>query len=264
MVKQLTYNGKSISYSVSGNGSTIVFLHGFLEDSSIWDAYYNQLKNSFNILTVDLPGFGKSDIIEDTHSMELMAKIVIDIIKAENILEFVIVGHSMGGYVGLSMIRSYYKGCRGIVLLNSQAAADDEIARKNRDRTVEIVNRNHSQFISNFIPTLFKETNIVKFRDEIEVLTESSLRTSDEGIIAALLGMKERSDSLNLIRETEIPILFIVGKHDSKIPLEKMKEQIILPKTSESLILDNVGHMAFIEEAELCLVTIKNFAQKHF
>ena len=264
MVKQLIYKGKSINYSVSGSGIAIVFLHGFLEDSDIWNAYNNQLRDSFNILTIDLPGFGKSEVIEKTHSMGLMAEVVSMVLETENISEYIIVGHSMGGYVGLSLIRNSKSGCRGLVLLNSQAAADDEVARRNRDRTIEIVKKNHSHFISNFIPTLFKESNIEKFRDEIEKLTKSSLSTSDNGIVAALLGMKDRDDSLNLIQETELPILFIVGKYDSKIPLEKMKEQIILPKTSESLILDNVGHMTFIEEAELCLKTIKNFAQKHF
>ncbi len=263
IVNQLVYKGYNIRYKVSGKGNAIVFLHGFLENSEIWNNYITRLANDFHTVAIDLPGFGDSDVIASVHSMELMADVVFNVLKKEKIESCTIVGHSMGGYVGLEIIRNYPHMCTGLVLLNSQAAADDETARKNRDRTVDIVNNNHSEFISNFIPSLFKESNISLYQKEIDILTKSSLNTSDNGIIAALLGMKDRKDSLELLKETKIPVLFIIGKHDTKILLEKMKEQIILPCISESLILEDVGHMAFIEAPKICFETIRNFARKH-
>jgi len=77
------------------------------------------------------------------------------------------------------------------------------------------------------------------------------------------MGMRDRKDYLSLLSSTDIPILFIVGKQDSKIPLEKINAQLILPHISEALLLDNVGHMGFIEAKENTFATIKNFIHKY-
>lgn len=263
MVKQFHIQNKKISYFIEGKGPTIVFLHGFLEDRSIWNAFADSLKNHFKTIAIDLPGFGQSDIIEETHGMDTVANVVFEVLKNENTSKVIIIGHSMGGYVGLEMLRKNESMIKGLVLINSQAGADDEIAKKNRDRTIKIVENNHSKFISEFIPTLFKEDNVKKYKNEIQQLTASSLSTSDKGIIAALRGMKVRKDSISLLGNTKVPVLFVIGKHDSKIPIEKMKDQIIVPRISETLILENSGHMSFIEEEDICRETIKNFASKH-
>ncbi len=264
MIKGLEIRGKHISYSDNGEGNTIVLLHGFLEDKGIWNRYSQVLKKDFRVIAVDLPGFGDSEILDKVHSMDIMADVVISILRKEGIKYAIFAGHSMGGYVSLAIAKKNIEMVKGLILINSQASADDEITKINRDRTIKIVQNDHSRFIAEFIPSLFKEDNIIKYNDEIELLTQTSLATSDASIIAALKGMKTRDESISLLEVTDIPILFIIGKHDSKIPLERMKDQILLPKISEALILENVGHMAFIEEEELCLRTIQNFTKKYF
>jgi|TARA_Y100000385_G_C13105296_1_gene647222 pimeloyl-ACP methyl ester carboxylesterase len=263
VTKVLSYKNQNITYDTVGHGDTIVFIHGFLEDSSIWNDYSDALKSKYNVIKIDLPGFGKSDIISDTHEMSLMADVVINVLEQESIDKYILVGHSMGGYVSLSVISNKTNNCKGLILVNSQAGPDDDTAKKNRDRAIDIVNKNHSTFISGFVESLFAEENISKYQKEINELTRSSLKTSNKGIIAALKGMKIRDDSLPIIKETNVPILFIIGKQDSKIPFKKIHEQSRLPRLSESLIMQNVGHMSFIEARDLCLATIECFTKKH-
>ncbi len=263
MNKQLLYNGASISYDIEGEGNAIVFLHGFLEDKSIWIDFAKRLSVFNKVICIDLPGFGKSGIISDCHSMELMAEAVNEVILKESIAQFAIIGHSMGGYVSLAYAEQLTDKLSSLVLFHSQAVSDDNQAKKNRDRTIDIVRKNHSNYISAFIPTLFAEQNVDKFPDEIEILTQTSLRTDNQGIIAALSGMRDRKDYCNLLKSIHIPVLFIAGKLDSKIPLEKINLQLTLPSISEALILDNVGHMGFIEAKENTFATIKNFVHKY-
>ena len=75
--------------------------------------------------------------------------------------------------------------------------------------------------------------------------------------------MRDRKDYLELLAQLNIPVLFIAGKKDSRIPLEKINQQIKLPKVCETLILDNVGHMGFIEAKEITYNAIKGFTWKY-
>ena len=261
--KQLVYNSTAINYNIVGSGSTVVLLHGFLEELSIWDNLSKKLSLTIQVITIDLPGFGKSGLISESHSMNLMADVVNEILITECVSKCIIVGHSMGGYVALAFAELFSDKLSGLILFHSQAAADDCKAKKNRDRTIEIVKNNHSKFISSFIPELFCEMNVGKYKSEIEHLIKVSLQTKDEGIIASLRGMRDRKDQIELLKELNIPILFIVGKQDSRIPLEKINQQISLPKISEVLMMDNVGHMGFIEAKDITFASIESFVNRY-
>jgi pimeloyl-ACP methyl ester carboxylesterase len=73
--------------------------------------------------------------------------------------------------------------------------------------------------------------------------------------------MKARPDRTNVLKEAKVPVLFIVGKKDTAIPLETSKEQFYLPTKSLVYVLDNVGHMGMLEEKEECLLIIKSFVE---
>ncbi len=89
-------------------------------------------------------------------------------------------------------------------------------------------------------------------------------KTSAQGIVAALYGMKERTGKLDLLLNTNIPVLFIAGKEDSRIPVQNVLAQAILPRHSEVLVLADVGHMGFLEAPGETLRMIHSFASKVF
>ncbi len=84
---------------------------------------------------------------------------------------------------------------------------------------------------------------------------------SKENVIAAMAGMKERESYLDILIETNVPVLFILGKQDARIPLEIVLAQTSLPTTSQILILGNSGHMGWLEEQERTIITIDSFMQ---
>ncbi len=264
MEKQLLVDGHSVNYRVEGSGPALVLLHGFLESLEMWNDFMSALSRTNKVIAVDLPGFGKTEVFSDNHSMELMADTVNTVLEEENIKFCLLAGHSMGGYVSLAFAKKYSAKLKGLVLFHSQAAADDEQGKTNRNRTIDIVKKNHKDFIAAFIPSLFAEQNIEKFHDKIEEAKAVSLQTSAEGIIAALAGMRDREDHRKLLKELDIPVLFIAGKQDSRIPMEKILPQIALPKHAEALILDGVGHMGFIEARKQTLRTLAHFGVKWF
>ena len=228
MQRNVIFNGKSIHYKREGTGKPIILLHGFLESLEMWDNFTKSLSHKFAVIRIDLPGFGISETISSIHTMELMADTVKVIMDQEKIKAAVIVGHSMGGYATLAFADKYPERLKGLCLFHSHAAADSEEAKTNRDRTIKIVEQNHVGFISNFIPDLFAPENIQKFEPEINLLKTIGIKTSKKGIIAALKGMKIRTDKLGLLKKANVPVLFISGKKDKRIPTNTIMEQALL------------------------------------
>ncbi len=110
---------------------------------------------------------------------------------------------------------------------------------------------------------MFAEDNVDTFKNEILELQAVSAQTSAEGIVAALAGMRDREDSFELLRQLNIPVLFIIGKQDSRITLDNIMPQLELPANCEALILDGVGHMGFIESEDLTYATLEHFAERN-
>ena len=264
MEKQVLFQGHSVNYKVTGSGPAMILLHGFLENISIWDDFSHALSKMNKVIAIDLPGFGKTDVFSQNHTMEFMADTVNAVLEKENISFCILAGHSMGGYISLAFAKKYAHKLKGLVLFHSHAAADDEQGKINRDRTIDVVRKNHKDFIAGFIPMLFAEENLEKFNNKIEELKTISIKTSAQGVMAALAGMRDREDLTALLGDLDIPVLFIVGKQDSRIPIEKILPQIALPKHAESLILEGVGHMGFIEARKQTLRTLAHFGIKWF
>ncbi|MBK7030270.1 MAG: alpha/beta hydrolase [Bacteroidales bacterium] len=262
MKKELEIDGKKISYYEQGSGSTIVLLHGFIESGQIWNSFAARLAEQFKVVVIDLPGHGESEVLAEVHSMDLMADIVNKVLLQEGIVAAVVVGHSMGGYVALEFARKYPEQLKGIVLFHSQASPDSEEARENRRRTINIVRQNRAGFIKQFIPDLFDQRYVGNYQEEIAGLLEEASKMSPEGIIAAISGMKDRKGGLIFLMNTDKPVLFIIGKQDSRIPYSQVLAQAVIPAHSEVLLLDHVGHMGYIEAPQITLQAIRHFAMK--
>lgn len=252
-----------IDYNKTNETSkTLVFIHGFLESLDIWTNFYQNLSKAFRVVCIDLPGHGDSAMLGKEHSMQNMANSVKEVLNTLNIKDCILIGHSMGGYVSLAFTDMYPEMVRGLCLFHSTAQADDETKKNNREKMIDIVSADRIQFIKNFIPALYYLDNIQKYTIEIQEQQAISVNISKESIIAALKGMRDRKDYRYMLAETEAPVLFIVGKNDSRIELNDMQQQIGLPKHSEALILDKVGHMGFVEAKLKTLLAVSSFAQK--
>ena len=264
MEKQMHLQNKALNYSISGKGSTVVLLHGFLESLRIWDRFAAALSGQYRVICIDLPGFGKSEVYGEIHRMEFMADAVKAVLEYEGISNCLMAGHSMGGYVGLAFAKKYPEMLAGLSLFHSHAAPDDEETRRKRDRTVKVVQKGKASFVYAFIPELFAPENRDKFRKEISRMQEWGKETNAEGIVAALRGMKERESGLSTLMSMNVPLHFIIGKQDPRIPYEKLLSQASLAGHADITFLDGVGHMGFIEAKKETLGSLQNFVSTCF
>lgn len=264
MIKSIQFQGKAISYTIQGTGNTITLLHGFLENKAIWSHFADILSQNFTVVTIDLPGHGDSELVSEIHTMQLMAESVYAVLTHENIQHTVIVGHSMGGYVAVQFAAEYTNMTSGLVFFHSHAAADSDEAKENRRRTTNIVKQNKGGFIRQFIPELFDQKHVANYTTDIEKLQKAAADMSAESVIAALAGMRDRTAQFDFLLLCEMPVLFIIGKQDSRMPYNQVVAQALIPSHSEILLLEDVGHMGYIEAPSKTLKALKHFALRCF
>lgn len=256
-METLLYKNTQISYSDSGKGTTVVLLHGFLENKTMWDIYISELSKRNRIITIDLLGHGKTESLGYIQTMEENADVVHEVLSKLRIRKAILVGHSMGGYVALAFAELYPEKMKGLVLLNSTSKEDSPERKKNRDRAIIAVKKDYETFIRLSIANLFSEENREILIKEIEAVKIQALQTPLQGIVASLEGMKVRKDREFLLHTTTYPKLLILGKKDPVLNYEENLEQI--KGTDVELITFEDGHMSSIENQAELLTVLGNF-----
>jgi pimeloyl-ACP methyl ester carboxylesterase len=255
MTKHTFFKNTKITYSDNGQGQTVVLLHGFLENSTMWNYLAPVLAKKNRVICIDLLGHGQSECLGYVHTMEDMAAAAHFVLSELKIEKAVFVGHSMGGYVALAFAELYPVMMQGLVLLNSTARADSAERVANRTRAIKAVKQNYIAAVRMSISNLFSEENREKLTEKIEWVRNEALQTPLQGIIAAQEGMKLRKSREDLLKKAHYPILLILGKKDPVLNYEENKTQI--ESTNVQLVSFEDGHMSHLEnqlELEECLV----------
>ena len=259
--KILTFEGRKIHYRDEGrdNPQTLVLLHGFLQNLDVWSSYTLSYMRSMRVITIDLPGHGYTDTFSDVHTMDFMARIVKAVLDHAGVDQCVMVGHSMGGYVALAFADQYPYMLRGLGLIHSHALADTEESHQRRLNDCEQAKQNRAGYIINFIPNLFDDSHKMELDHEIKDLQAQCLETEEKSIRAAQMGMSQRPSRVNVLCNSNFPIMFIFGKNDPRLPVELAVTQAMMAKKAEIHILDGVAHMAHLEMAEYVKLRLMNF-----
>ncbi|MBU0765562.1 MAG: alpha/beta hydrolase [Bacteroidetes bacterium] len=260
MEKYIPFKETVIRITDQGAGKIVVLIHGYLESIETWSDFASELSKHFRVVSVDLPGHGKSGTVGTIHTMDMMAEAVNRVLESLGIEKCTVVGHSMGGYVTLAFAEKHPEKLESFCLFHSAAGADNDEKRMNRNRDIGLVREGKKELICNLhVPKTFADDNLEIMKDKIEIGREIARNTPDEGIIAVLEGMKQRPERYNMLKNSKVPVLFIIGKKDNFFPAAVMEPMVSMPEKAEVLLLENTGHNGFIEEKELSLYTIIKF-----
>ncbi|MEH0158495.1 alpha/beta hydrolase [Limibacter armeniacum] len=251
-----------LEYTDQGSGPCIVLLHGFCECKEIWENLSAKLSKEFRVICPDMPGNGKSPLTDDVQSLSDYARKINETLQTASVETCVMIGHSLGGYVTLAYAEQFPDALSGIGLFHSTAFEDDDDKRENRDRAIEFVRQNGAEkFIKYMFPNLFSATTKDTKPEVIKQAIELCLnKCSIESVERASLAMKARPDRINIVKTFPKPILYIIGKEDQSVPLQKGLEQCYLPSDSHVHFMQEVGHMGMFEAPEKTLSTINSFA----
>lgn len=238
----------------------VVLLHGYLESMLVWDDFVPLLYKKVRVVTLDLPGHGISEVKGRIHTMEYLADTIREALDTLGIERCTLVGHSMGGYVALAFCEKYPGRLDGLVLLSSTPNADSQEKKADRNREIELVEAGRKELLAHIAPAAgFAPENRKRLENAIEELQEQVYLTEDAGIEALLRGMIERKDRNEMLRETKVPVLFLLGCKDSYIPLESARKLVAEHPQAQVVWLEHSGHMGFVEEPEAAANAILDF-----
>lgn len=244
-----------------GTGTPVLLLHGYLESHKIWFPFAEKLSKTCRVICPDIPGHGSSEIIQSVHTMELMASYVKKLLDKLSVKNCILIGHSMGGYVALAFAEKYPEYLKGLVLFHSVPFADTDDKKINRDKEIDLIWQGKKRMLINTnIPKAFADMNLIRFKKEIAKAKRIGRNNPDAGIVALLEGMKQRPDRTTVVSHCKMPFLWILGRKDNYINFEQVYKKIIdIKNVHQILVLDNSGHMGFIEEAETSLEALRKF-----
>lgn len=249
-------------YSQIGSGQPVVLLHGFLEERSMWNAYAEKLSSEFKVICIDLLGQGESASTGYIHSMEEQAAAVATVLFTECIEKCTVIGHSMGGYVALALAEKQPDLVDGLALFHSTAFPDSAERQKDRERVIGLVQRGKRIYINAVIPSLFADDLRDDLNPEIERLAEIANGFSDQGIIANIHGMMERTDRSKVLQNGKFRKMILHGELDSVVSADDAKKLAALDTDIRLEIVENIGHMGHLEAPEKCFGLIYDFCKK--
>lgn len=257
--KYAEFKKGKIAFTDKGKGRAVVLLHGFLGSKEQWADIRDHLAKHFRVVCIDLPGHGQSDCFGYIHSMDLMAKAVKAVLDKLHLKKYVLVGHSMGGYTALAFAELLPEHVKGLCMFHSTSYPDTEQKKKDRDKAISVVKKNPKIFVKATIKNLFAAKNLKFFKKQVSFATQIAAKTPKQGIVNALEGMKDRPSRDILLHYATYPIQFIIGKYDSVLPMQSLLDQSKMPKKKHALLLDESGHMGFLEQPDTCVKYMKRF-----
>ncbi len=302
--KEILFNDKKICYKIYGQGPTVVLLHGFGEDASVWDNQLEALKD-YQLIVPDLPGTGNSEMIDDM-TMEGMAEVVKSLTPNPSPSEmergtaatqshkslskekgelsksgpetsacaleslppaggdlggrFVLIGHSMGGYIALAFAEKYSHLLSGIGLFHSSPFADDDEKKETRKKGISFIKQHGGyEFLKTATPNLYSQITQTEKPYLIEQQIEAARNFSPATLVSYYEAMMQRPDRSNVLKQTKLPVLMIAGKFDKAVTMEASLKAFILPQLSYIHVLESSGHMGMIEEVNESNRIIKQY-----
>jgi pimeloyl-ACP methyl ester carboxylesterase len=243
-----------IQATVQGKGTSLVFLHGYPFDRSIWQGQIDHFSKEAHVVVPDTPGFGLSpDLPGDSKdtSMDAYADTLAEVLKANNQNSIVLIGHSMGGYIAFAFARRHADMLKGLVLVATKAGADTEAGREGRYKQAAAVEERGAQaVVEAMLPKLFAPATYEEKPELVEAVRNTMLNQNRHGIMAALYAMASRPDSTPGLADISVPTLIITGAEDAIIPAPEAGILQSNIRNSKHVSVEGAGHMLMMEQPD--------------
>lgn len=243
-----------LAYERHGEGDTVILLHAFPLNRSMWLDVATRLSSEYSVILPDLRGFGESPIgDEKVISVDTMADDVAELIDELKIETPVMIGGiSMGGYVALSLAIRRPELLKALILVDSRAGGDSAEAAERRERLAQIVESEDSSesVVAAMLPQLFCMETYKERPEIVARIRDMMAKTNPKSIAATLRGLATRPDRTAALPNVQTPTLVVVGVADVLTPpAESILFARTLPK-SRYAKLEHAGHLSPLENPD--------------
>ena len=286
------FNGLGISMAETlkitskGQGPTLVFIHGWGLNSGVWQPVIEKLMQDFEVITVDLPGFGIN--VEHCLSVYTIENVAEQIMNAVN-KPSIYIGWSLGGLITTQIALTAPHQVHALVTIASTPCflekQDDEITNESvKDKKESLAQTRlnlwpgikapllatfHQQLSKDIQKTLdgflkIQAMGSPHIREDIKIIRNlvmqypvPSRKTLDDSL--ALLETVDLREKLTLL---ELPFLRLYGRLDSLVPKTIPNLVSKLAPASEQYIFHRASHAPFISHADDFVEILRQWLNK--
>jgi pimeloyl-ACP methyl ester carboxylesterase len=253
-------NGLSVFLEGNSKNKSIIFLHGFPYDHTMWKAQIDELSEKYFCVTYDIRGLGESPVGDGQFTMESFVDDLETIINELKLDKLILCGLSMGGYIGLRALEKFENKFSAVVLCDTRADADGNEGKLKRASAIKRINKEGLEpFTKDFITSCYGEHYKKNKKEDFEKRIAKSSAFDPVGVKGSLLAMLGRNDTTEYLNKIEIPALVICGEFDALTPPAVMKTLADKINGAEFVVIKNCGHMSPIEKPKEVNEAIKNF-----
>lgn len=251
-----------LSYSDTGSGEAVVFLHPTPLDRDYWRPLIERLRG-VRAIAPDLRGHGASELGEGLPvgafarvpdaavlSMEQYARDVLALMDACSVQKAAFVGCSIGGYVLLELWRQAPQRMRSLAFVASKPQPDAEANLVKRAETiVQARARKIDALFDGMTQSLIGETARAQNPGIVKEL-RARMTLSAEALVAVQAGLATRPDSLPTVSTVDVPVLAIAGGEDKAVTAPEMEAFREAPGGCAYHLLADAGHFVAYEHPD--------------
>jgi pimeloyl-ACP methyl ester carboxylesterase len=257
LTRRLEVDGRAVNVvDAGGDGPPLLFVHGLGGVWQNWLLNMPAFMGSHRVVALDLPGFGQSEMPAGELSIRSMARVVDAVCGQLGIDCPVVVGNSMGGFVGAELALEYPTRVEKLVLVSAAGLSTEYLRREplvalgrlwaagttRMGAGVDAVVRRPR------LRRAFFQT-VVRYPERLSVpLTyELAQGAGKEGFVPALSSLIGYSFR-DRLPQIEIPVLIVWGRNDMLMPVQDAGrfERLIGPN-ARKVIFEDTGHVAMLE-----------------
>ncbi|MCA9269429.1 MAG: alpha/beta fold hydrolase [Planctomycetales bacterium] len=171
---------RALHVEQAGQGPTILLVHGFPLDHSMWRGQLTGLSDAYRVVAPDLRGFGASDPAPGDATMQALADDLALLLDALAITEpITFCGLSMGGYVGWQFFLRHRARLSRLIQCDTRAAADTPEGRQLRLKAAETtLAQGVAPLVATMMPKLFAPQTEQQQPELVEQTRQVMLATS--------------------------------------------------------------------------------------
>lgn len=229
----------------------IAWIHGHCESPDVFRPLLERIGLDFNHTLITLPGCDMSLFPQKIQSITDVARIIQRQIPEGSVL----LGHSLGGYIALSLAELYPNAWKGLILLHSTPYQDTSARVEKRLQVLRLLETHGAEA---FYP-LFAESLFYRPHPAKDLVLEISRRTPGHVVAAYTRMMMNRTDHLETLISLTIPALVISGANDPILPLHQFDELKKLMPEQTLHLLNDCGHMGMYECPDTITTVLQNW-----
>lgn len=244
------YNGSKINYTREGKGKSLVFLHGWGADLGSFNVLTDTLKQTYDIIAIDFPGFGNSPEPSFAWNLDNYTEMTLELLNALNLSSPVLIGHSFGGRVAIKLSQKMV--IDRMILINSAGIKPK---------------RHWHYYFKVYGYKLFKTVAnlpVMRFilKEPLEAYRElysSSDYKQASPVMKQVLSKVVNEDLRHILKSIEVPVLLIWGDQDASTPLSDAQLMASLIPDAGLVVYDGVGHFSYVEQPSRTIAIINSF-----